>query len=74
MVASWDRRPMRYYRRAPGTRFNVGKVRGQAVTDDYLGKAPWPFTGGTIHNVIVNVSGPPFVDIEKEPGAMFARD
>ena len=57
-----------------GEGLNVGKDRGEAVTDDYPGEAPWAFTGGTIHKVIVNVSGAPFVDIERELVAMFARD
>jgi len=41
---------------------------------DYPGDAPWAFTGGTIHKVIVNVSGAPFLDVEKELIAAFARD
>jgi arylsulfatase len=57
-----------------GEGLNVGMDRGEAVTDDFPGEAPWAFTGGTIHKVIVNVSGAPFVDLEKEYIAMFARD
>jgi arylsulfatase A-like enzyme len=57
-----------------GEGLNVGMDRGEPVTSDYPGDAPWPFTGGTIHKVIVNVSGAPFVDLEKEFVAMFARD
>jgi arylsulfatase len=48
--------------------------RGEPVTSDYPGDAPWPFTGGTIHKVVVNVSGDPWVDREKEVKAAFARD
>jgi len=44
------------------------------VTTDYPGDAPWPFVGGTLHKVIVNVSGEPFRDREKEVAAAFARD
>jgi arylsulfatase len=57
-----------------GEGLNVGMDRGEPVTDDYPGDAPWPFTGGTIHKVIVNVSGDPWVDREKEVRAAFARD
>ena len=37
-------------------------------------RPPWAFTGGTIHKVIINVSGDPWVDREKEVQAAFARD
>jgi arylsulfatase A-like enzyme len=57
-----------------GEGLNVGMDRGEPVTSDYPGDAPWPFTGGTIHKVIVNVSGDPWVDREKEVQAAFARD
>jgi Sulfatase len=57
-----------------GEGLNVGRDGGEPVTDDYPGDAPWAFTGGTIHKVIVNVSGAPFVDVEKELIAAFARD
>jgi len=57
-----------------GEGLNVGRDGGEPVTDDYPGDAPWAFTGGTIHKVIVNVSGEPFVDVEKELIAAFARD
>jgi arylsulfatase len=57
-----------------GEGLNVGQDRGDPVTDDYPGEAPWAFTGGTIHKVIVNVSGDPWVDLVKEVQAAFARD
>ena len=52
----------------------VGRDSGEPVTDDYLGKAPWRFTGGTIKRVIVNVSGKPYVDLEREAIAMMTRE
>jgi arylsulfatase len=57
-----------------GEGLNVGMDRGEPVTSDYPGDAPWAFTGGTLHKVIVNVSGDPWVDREKEVQAAFARD
>jgi len=57
-----------------GEGLNVGLDRGEPVTDDYPGDAPWPFTGGTIRKVIVNVSGDPWVDREAEVRGAFARD
>jgi len=57
-----------------GEGLNIGRDGGEPVTADYPGDAPWAFTGGTIHKVIVNVSGEPFVDVEKELIAAFARD
>jgi arylsulfatase len=47
---------------------------GEAVTDDYPGPAPWRFTGGTIRRVQVNVSGKPYVDLEREAVAMMSRE
>ena len=50
------------------------KIDAVISTDDYPGSAPWAFVGGTIHKVVVDVSGEPFVDLEKEMAAAFARD
>jgi hypothetical protein len=36
------------------------------VTDDYPGEMPWRFTGGTIKRVAVDVSGEPYIDLERE--------
>ena len=52
----------------------VGRDSGEPVTDDYPGDAPWSFTGGTIKRVAVDVSGEPFVDLEREAQAMLARE
>jgi arylsulfatase len=52
----------------------VGRDSGEPVTEDYPGTSPWPFTGGTIKKVIVNVSGKPYVDLEREAVAMMARE
>jgi arylsulfatase len=52
----------------------VGRDSGEPVTEDYPGQAPWRFTGGTINRVIVNVSGKPYVDLEREAVAMLARE
>jgi len=52
----------------------VGRDSGEAVTDDYAGSAPWAFTGGTIHRVAVDVSGEPYLDLEREAQAMMMRE
>jgi arylsulfatase A-like enzyme len=57
-----------------GEGLNIGRDGGEPVTDDYPGDAPWAFVGGTIHKVIVNVSGEVFADRENEVAAAFARD
>ena len=44
------------------------------VTGDYPGTAPWPFRGGTIRRVRVDVSGQPYVDLEREAQAMLMRE
>jgi hypothetical protein len=43
-------------------------------TDDYPGDSLTAFVGGDIHEVIVGVAGEPWVDLEKEVVAAFARD
>ena len=48
----------------------VGRQAGEPVTDDYPGDAPYPFTGGTLHQVSVNVSGEPYVDLERHAEMM----
>jgi arylsulfatase len=45
-----------------------------AITDDYPGERPWSFTGGTIRFVAVDVSGEPYVDMEREAQAMLMRE
>jgi arylsulfatase len=57
-----------------GEGLNVGKDGGEPVTNDYAGDSPWAFVGGTIHKVLIDVSGEPFVDLAKEAAAAFARD
>jgi arylsulfatase len=57
-----------------GEGLNVGRDPGEPVTADYAGAGDFAFTGGTIKQVIVDVSGEPYVDLEKEAIAMFARD
>jgi arylsulfatase A-like enzyme len=57
-----------------GEGLSVGRDTGEPVTDDYPGDAPWPFTGGTINRVAVDVSGEPYVDLEKEAAAMLSRE
>ena len=56
-----------------GEGLTVGRDGGEAVTE-YAGSAPWPFTGGTIQRVAVDVSGEPFVDLEREAQAMLMRE
>jgi arylsulfatase len=52
----------------------VGRDSGAAVTDDYAGEAPYRFTGGTIDRVAVDVSGEPYIDLEREAQAMMSRE
>jgi hypothetical protein len=57
-----------------GEGLNVGKDSAEPITDDYAGTSPWPFTGGTIKRVAIDVSGTPFVDLAAEARMAFARD
>jgi len=52
----------------------IGRDSGEAVTSDYPNRAPHYFTGGTIRRVVVDVSGAPYVDLEREAQAMLARE
>ncbi|MEV6491613.1 arylsulfatase [Actinoplanes sp. NPDC051633] len=52
----------------------VGRDSGAPVTSDYEGNHGARFTGGTIKRVAVDVSGDPYVDLEREAQAMLARE
>ncbi|HEY4097143.1 MAG TPA: arylsulfatase, partial [Baekduia sp.] len=52
----------------------VGRDSSDPVTGDYPGEAPFAFTGGTIKSVAIDVSGDPYVDLEREAVAMMARE
>ena len=57
---------------AAGAGLAVGRNDGQTVASDYA--APFAFTGGTIAKAVVDVSGTPYLDVERELAAAFARD
>jgi arylsulfatase len=57
-----------------GEGLTVGRDSGEPVTDDYPDEAPWRFTGGTLHRVAIDVSGAPYVDLEREAAAMLSRE
>jgi arylsulfatase len=52
----------------------VGRDSAEPITDDYPGESPWAFTGGTIDRVAVDVSGEPYVDMEREAQLMLMRE
>ena len=52
----------------------VGRDGGAPVTDDYPGVSPYRFTGGVIKQVRVNVTGEPYLDLEREAVAMLMRE
>ena len=52
----------------------VGRDSGEPVTGDYPGAHPHVFTGGTIKRVAVDVSGEPYVNLEREAVAMLSRE
>ncbi|MFZ0832449.1 MAG: arylsulfatase [Mycobacterium sp.] len=55
-----------------GASLSVGRNAGSAVSAAY--KAPYAFTGGTITQVLVDTSGQPYRDVEKELALAFAKD
>jgi arylsulfatase len=52
----------------------IGRDSGAPVTDDYPGESPHRFTGGTIKRAVVDVSGEPYANLEREAEAMLARE
>ncbi|WP_236628887.1 hypothetical protein [Cryobacterium roopkundense] len=52
----------------------VGRDGGEPVTGQYAGESPWAFTCGAIRRVAVDVSGEPYVDLEREAQAMLMRE
>jgi arylsulfatase A-like enzyme len=57
-----------------GSGLYVGRHSGEAVTDDYPGRPPYRFTGGTINRVGIDVSGEPYLDLEREAALMLMRE
>ncbi len=56
-----------------GDGLNIGKDAGSPVSTS-LYSAPFAFTGGTIKEVVIDVSGEPYVDLELEAMAAMHRD
>ena len=50
----------------------VGRDSGSSVTPAYV--APFPFTGGTIDKVVVDVSGEAYLDHEAQVRTWFSLD
>jgi Sulfatase len=50
----------------------VGRNGGQAVSKRFT--PPFAFTGGTIAKVVVDISGTPYLDTERELARAFAKD
>ncbi len=57
-----------------GEGLNVGRDPAEPVTSDYPGSSPYAFTGGTIKQATVDVSGEQYVDLEKEALALLKRE
>ena len=51
---------------------DVGRNLGQPVSAAYA--APFAFTGGRIAKAVVDVSGAPYIDLERQLAAAFAKD
>jgi arylsulfatase len=57
-----------------GAGLYVGRQGGEPVTDDFPGDPPYRFSGGTINRVAVDVSGEPYIDLEREAVLMLSRE
>ena len=52
----------------------VGRDCAAAVTVDCVGDMPWAFKGGIIKEVIADVSGEAYLDLELDALGMMKRD
>ena len=59
--------------RSPARRSSWAARPASRVTDDYPGEPPHAFTGGTIDRVAVDVSGEPYVDLERHAEMLHAK-
>ena len=50
------------------------QVPGAIFNERLVRLTPWRFTGGTLDRVAVDVSGEPYVDVEREAAGMVARE
>jgi arylsulfatase len=57
-----------------GSGLNVGRDPGEPITGDYSGEPPYSFTGGTINRIAIDVSGDPYLDLEREAALMLMRE
>ena len=57
-----------------GAGLNVGRDPGEPITADYPGESPYAFTGGTINRIAIDVSGDPYLDLEREAQLMLMRE
>ena len=57
-----------------GAGLSVGRDPGEPITDDYPGDPPYRFTGGTINRVAIDVSGEPYLNLEREAELMLMRE
>jgi len=71
-VASGILTTQRGYFCLTGDGISVGRDSGSAVTPDY--QAPFPFTGGMIDKVVVDLSGERYVDHESQVRGWFLID
>jgi arylsulfatase len=55
-----------------GEGLNAGRDSSQPVSSEY--ESPFAFTGGTIKEVVLDRSGAPYTDMERQLAAAFARD
>lgn len=55
-----------------GASITVGRNGGSAVSSCY--KPPFPFTGGAIAQVTLDLAGRPYADVERELALAFSRD
>lgn len=55
-----------------GASLSIGRNSGSAVSASF--KAPYAFSGGTITQVVVDISGQPYENLENELALAFAKD
>ena len=57
-----------------GAALYVGRHEGEPLTADFPGRSPHRFTGGTLLRLGIDVSGEPYLDLEREAELMLMRE
>jgi arylsulfatase A-like enzyme len=72
-VGSADIKTQMGYFAVAGAGLYVGRHTRDPLTEDYPGRAPYEFAGGTLHRITIDVSGEPVTEFEHHAGMLFKQ-